>query len=275
VTLASQWMIAPEKALQTVNMTMQWGVRTCINPTLSRWFLTNDQLIRLTRFAHHIHGHSGCETRSNRGNKYSKVFAVPFGWTRAFLMRRKGEAHEALSFLFHLDGVLPAMVMGSLKEQMLGDFRRKLKEADCHLRQTEPYSPWMNVAVSAIWELKKGVSRMMIWTRSPKILWDHCIELEALIRLHSDNSTYKTNRQVPETIMMGTTSDISHIGEFGWYDWVMFQDNTPTFSKNNIVLSRYLGPATNVGGMMTAKILKENGQFIYITEIFKYVLWVP
>jgi hypothetical protein len=103
----------------------------------------------------------------------------------------------------------------------------------------------------------------MIWTRSPKALCDHCIELEALIRLISVNMIYATNGQVPETIMTGTTADISHISEFGWYDWVMFRDNTPTFPEDNIVLGQYLGPATDVGGMMTAKILKENGQFIY------------
>jgi hypothetical protein len=70
---------------------------------------------------------------SNQGNKYSQVFAAPFGWTHAFLMRRKGDKHEALSLLFHRDGVPPVMVMDGSKEQTLGDFRWKLKEADCHL----------------------------------------------------------------------------------------------------------------------------------------------
>ena len=80
----------------------------------------------------------------------------------------------------------------------------------------------MNITESAIQELKRGESRKMIWTRSPKVLWDHCIELEALIRSHSVNSIYKTNGQVPETIMTGTTADISHISKFWWYEWVMF-----------------------------------------------------
>jgi hypothetical protein len=31
-----------------------------------------------------------------------------------------------------------------------------------------------------------------------------------------------TAGQVPETIMTGNTADISHIAEFGWYNWVMF-----------------------------------------------------
>ena len=51
-------------------------------------------------------------------------------------MTRKGEAHETLSLLFHRDGVPPTMVLdldGS-KEQAKGDFKRKLREADCHAR---------------------------------------------------------------------------------------------------------------------------------------------
>ena len=103
----------------------------------------------------------------------------------------------------------------------------------------------------------------MIQTRLPKVLWDHCIELEALIQSHSVNTIYATNGQVPEMIMTGTTADISHISEFGWYGWVMFRDNTLTFPKDNIVLGQYLGQAIDVGGMMTAKILKENGQLVY------------
>jgi hypothetical protein len=34
-TLAARWMISPEHAKQTVVMTTQRGVRTCLNPTLS------------------------------------------------------------------------------------------------------------------------------------------------------------------------------------------------------------------------------------------------
>ncbi len=34
-TLAAHWMISQERAKQTIAMTMQKGVRTCLNPTLS------------------------------------------------------------------------------------------------------------------------------------------------------------------------------------------------------------------------------------------------
>jgi hypothetical protein len=71
-----------------------------------------------------------------------------------------------------------------------------------------------------------------------------------------------TNGEVPETIMTGSTADISHICEFGWCDWVMFQDNVPTFPDVKFILGRYLGAATNVGSALTAKILKSNGQTV-------------
>jgi hypothetical protein len=69
-----------------------------------------------------------------------------------------------------------------------------------------------------------------------------------------------TNGKVPETIMTGSTADISHICEFSWYDWVMFRDNVPTFPDIKLTLGGYLGPVTDVGSALTAKILKSNGQ---------------
>jgi hypothetical protein len=45
MTLAGQWMIAPDHAKKTVQRTTQWGVRTCLNPTLAQRFPTNDWML--------------------------------------------------------------------------------------------------------------------------------------------------------------------------------------------------------------------------------------
>jgi hypothetical protein len=126
-------------------------------------------------------------------------------------MTRKGEAHETLSLLFHCDGVPLTMVFDSSKEQCKGDFKKKLCKADCHARQTEPYCPWQWATEGCIRELKQGVSHKMIKTGSPRVLWDHCIELEELIHSSTSNDVYMTNGEVPETIMTGITTNISHI----------------------------------------------------------------
>jgi hypothetical protein len=102
----------------------------------------------------------------------------------------------------------------------------------------------------------------MIKTGSPRVLWDNCIELDALIRSSTSNNKYMTNGNMPEIIMTSSTIDISHICEFGWYDWVMFRDNVPKFPDNKLTLGQYLGPATNIGSAVTAKILKSNGQTV-------------
>ncbi len=51
-TLATRWMISPERAKQTVVMTTQRGVRTCLNPTLSQRFPTNDGMLWYKRGLH-------------------------------------------------------------------------------------------------------------------------------------------------------------------------------------------------------------------------------
>eukprot|EP00804_Cyclotella_cryptica_P015125 CCRYP_000688-RA/>CCRYP_000688-RA protein AED:0.22 eAED:0.24 QI:0/0/0/0.8/1/1/5/0/1053 len=117
--------------------------------------------------------------------------------------------HMKLSLLFQRDGVPPACIVDGSLEQVKGEFRRKLKEASCRLKQTEPYSPWQNAAEGNIRELKKGAGRKMIKSGSPKKLWDDCLVLESYIRSNTAHDIYMLHGEVPETIMSGETSDIS------------------------------------------------------------------
>jgi hypothetical protein len=175
-------------------------------------------------------------------------------------MKHKGDAHETISFVFQRNGVPPTIVTNDFKEQTKGEFRRKLKEADCHPQVTEPYSPWQQAAGGCICELNRGSSRKMIKTGSPKCFWDHCLELEAYVQSCTSNDIYMTAGQVPETIMTGNTANISHI-EFGWYDWVMLHDNKPSYPDDKLILGHYLGPAIDTGSALMAKSLKSNGVF--------------
>ncbi len=81
---------------------------------------------------------------------------------------------------------------------------------------------------------------------------------------HTANDIYAMGGEVPETIVKGGTANISQICKFAWYDWVMFRDtvNIMVFSNDKLTLGRYLGPATDVGLALTAKILKQNGQYV-------------
>jgi hypothetical protein len=237
MTLTARWMIAPDRAKKTVQLTMQQGICTCLNPMLAQQFQTNDRMLCYKRLPHTtITDTLFAGTPSCSGIKCAQAYSTSFGWARVHPMTRKGEAHETLSLLFHRDGVPPTMVFDGSKEQCQGDFKRKLCKADCHARQTEPYSLWQQDAEDCIRELKRGVSHKMIKTSSPRVLWYHCIELETLIHSLASNNIYMINGKVPEMIMTSSTANISHICEFGWYDWILFRDNVPTFPDVKLTL---------------------------------------
>ncbi len=197
MTLSKKWGISPEKAKNTIQRTTQRGIRTVLHPSLSRRFRTNDQALRYRRLPHPVFGDTLIAgTTSLQGNKYAQVFATSFGWSRAFPMQHKSDAHEALSLLFQRDGVPPACIVDGSKEQVKGEFRRKLKEASCQLKQTEPYSPWQNAAEGNIRELKKGAGRKMIKSGSPKRLWDDCLVLELYIPSNTAQKCLKPSHLV-------------------------------------------------------------------------------
>jgi hypothetical protein len=120
-------------------------------------------------------------------------------------------------------------------------------------------------AEGAIRELKKGVAQNMLQTTAPKCLWDDCAKLEALIRSHTSHGIYKLDGQVPETLVIGSTADISEIAEFKWYQWVYFCDTAVGFLEDEEILGRYLGPSTDIGPAMAAKMLKVYGQTVVRT----------
>jgi hypothetical protein len=203
------------------------------------------------------------DVMSKQGNKYAQVFATQFGWTRVYPMAKKSNAHEGLSLLFARDSVPNCLIMDNSKEQTLGQFRAKAREADCWIKQTKAYSPWSNFAKLAIQELKKGCARKMIKARVPKRLWDECLEMESYICSSTYNGHSSLKGETPETVMSGETADISEFAEHAFYDWVKFKGTTVAFPGSKLVLGRYLGPSTNIRPAMTAKILRKTGHVVH------------
>jgi hypothetical protein len=79
---------------------------------------------------------------------------------REFPLKKEKEAHEALSLLFHRYGVPNVMVMDGSKAQVEGELRRKLRDAGCHINQTEPQTQSYNMGEGDVHELKRGVGGM-------------------------------------------------------------------------------------------------------------------
>jgi hypothetical protein len=154
-TLAKNFGIGIETAKRTRLMTTQRGGKRMIHPLLSVRFRTNDRQLRYLRL------HVTCFTdtmfsksKSRQGNKSAQVFCTANGWTGAFPMAKEKDAHQALSLMFHQDGIPNVMVMDGAKAQIQGGFRRKSCEAGCHIKKMEPHTPKSNAAEGSIMELK-------------------------------------------------------------------------------------------------------------------------
>ena len=141
----------------------------------------------------------------------------------------------------------------------------KCHEVGMCANQTKPYTPWFNAAEGTIWELKHRAGGKMAKLSSPAKLWDHCLELEAYIRSHTALDKYKLQGQVPQTIVLGQTMDISPFIEHPFYAWVKFWDNLAKYPEPKEQLGRWLGPAIDIGPAMTAKILKSSRQVPYMS----------
>ena len=102
----------------------------------------------------------------------------------------------------------------------------------------------------------------MLKSGSPKALWDHCIEIEALIRSHTALDIYGLEGQFPEMVMSDQTGDIRSLCEFECFEWVMLFKPKETYQDNKMFIGRWLGPAIDVGTAMTYNILRSDGGYL-------------
>ena len=182
-------------------------------------------------------------------------------------MVQKSEVHNKLPLIFERDGVRPKIIVYKSKEQSLGAFVHKCREAEYHLVNIKPCLPWSQMYEECIRELKRGSSIQLIKTGSSKHLWGHCIELQAFMSSHTAHSNYELEGKVPETCMNRQTADISKICNYSWYEWVIFRDQPITYPDLSVILGLYFGMTIDVRSSMSYKILKENGEYVCRTTV--------
>jgi hypothetical protein len=129
-----------------------------IHPSLTKRYNTNYRQLRYHRFPVTMYTDTMYSTiLSRQKNKAAHICCTYFGFVRAFPLKKEKEAHGDLSLIFHRDGVPNGMVMVGSKAQFEVEFRRKLRDAGCHIKQTEPHTQSSNVGEGAVRELKNGM----------------------------------------------------------------------------------------------------------------------
>jgi hypothetical protein len=127
-----------------------------------------------------------------------------------------------LDTLLRRVGVPRVMIPDIAKEMTEGHFKRKVLRARAALHPIEAYTPNSNLAEHVIIELKRSYRRMMLSMNAPECLWDLCLQYVAAVRSRTALAIRDLDGEVPATRLTGDTLDISHLAEFGWYDWVWF-----------------------------------------------------
>jgi hypothetical protein len=186
-----------------------------IHPSLSVRFRTNDRQLRYRRLPVTCFNDTMfSNSKSRQCNKAAQVFCTSNGWKRDFPMAKENDAHEKLSLLFHRDGEPNVMVMDGVNAHIQGGFQQKLREAGCHIKQTELHTPKSNAEEGSIRELKRGVGREMVRSGAPKRLWDDCLVRKAYVISSTALYILSLEGKVPDTIVKGQTSDISPLAEY-------------------------------------------------------------
>ena len=87
----------------------------------------------------------------------------------------------------------------------------------------------------------------MLDDNSHIVFWDYCDERRALITNMTAKNMFQLRGQTPHFATFGEEGDISNICQFGWFEWVYFQDTMGKFPLTLNVLGHYLGTSKNEG----------------------------
>ena len=115
-------------------------------------------------------------------------------------------------------------------------------------------------AEGTIKDLEEGAGSNMVRAGAPKRIWYNSQEYEAYVRSNTDLDIYMMQGEVPETVLLGETSDICKLCEHGFYYWVMFRDEPIQYPDKSTMLGSYLGQVIDVDPAMTANIRKGNSE---------------
>ena len=269
-TLAKRWHIGIERARKTIDRTTQLAVRDFTNTTGGRRLKPIHQQLKYRRLDVEMY----CDVLIGRcvsllGNKYAAIYCTPFHWIAAEPIASRSDVHKTLDSLFQSVGVPRVFIPDGAGELVDGEFKKKVSKFGSRIHPIEAYTPNANIAEDGIRELKRLYRRTMIASNTPACLWDRCIYTLALIRQHTVNSVHELEGEVPATKLTGETADISHLCEFGWYDYVWYIDpQQRSEAMETKRLGRYCGPSTNHGDAMSSMIITDKARFVHRTSVF-------
>ena len=271
--LAKVWNIGIDTAKRTIQSTTRMCPRNTTTISLNRRYATNDRMIRYkhlncvmfsdTMFA------SSRVGKSVRNFTCCQVFATDFGWSIAYNLEYERNLHQAFKKVFKEVGVPMKMVVDGARSQTMGETNKLCESVGCQIVELEKETPASNRAERTIQELKMETKRDMKLSGSPLVFWCYCIERRSEILACCAKNNPNLDGMVPRSMMLGEVTDISHLCNFQWYEWVKFRRMGPeaAYPYPSEHLGRCLGPARNKGNAMSQNVLLMNGKVIPVQTL--------
>ena len=269
--LAKNWGIGLETAKMTIAASTQRAVRDFTHTTGGRRLKPYAWVLGMKRISGDVYTDTLiAKCKSIRGNKYCQIYVTPFHFMFARPIKLKEEAHLTLTEFFQEVGIPNRIIPDNAKEMTEGLFKKKCAKAQCRIQPGEPHFPNFNLAETGIREAKRKHRHTMTSKNVPEILWDYCFEWVAKVRSHTAMNLRGLDGKTPATMMTGDTCDISHLAEFGFYDWVWFITPSGHTGHDDMRVKRLgkcLGPSDNVGSAMCASVFTEKASVVHRSSI--------
>ena len=133
-------------------------------------------------------------------------------------------------------------------------FQNHVRKHEIQTQRLEPRISNENPSEGSIWEVKRKWYQMQANKNIPDRLWYYGIDYISETKNRTVNSSTYSDERNPLEIITGETSDLSEYLDFGFYDWVTYQNNAGLgFPK----VCRWLGVSHQVVHLISYWILPE------------------
>lgn len=260
--IAKTWNISLDKAVETMRITTQKGVRQGVHPLHRRYRDIGHHLNR-----RRIQGHWYCDylharTRSIWNNTGGLLFTNGEGFTAFYPTPNKSHEEIGKCYAYFTQDVgVPERLTTDMAKEFVGrhtDFYKQITSHGVNYTLAEQGRKNQNYAAELeIGNLRRRWRQTRAVREIPERLWDFGFVHETRIMRYLPRARH--GRSAYE-VVIGQTPDISEDADFGFYDVVWWYDDAHKDDTQRV--GRWLGPSHRVGNDLTYWILTEHGNVI-------------
>ena len=259
--LSVRWRLPIDRVKKTLEATTALAQRVHTEPKYGRYGHAFRQLGR-KRLSSKFYTDTFFGHPTSQGNTCAQIFINDVRYIYVVPLAGKADAPVALQLFFDTVGLPEQVINDNSWEQTSRRWKEILREFGVQGRQIHPYSQWKNYAENGVKALKFRSLRIIEEKNVPIKLWDHLVEYVAALNNVTCHDLVRLGGRTPTEITLGYTPDISHLLDYGFYDYVWYNTKTGLFPEPKRIIGRWIGPAKQQSSDLSMKVLTSGGRII-------------